>query len=118
MTLALQRSDTTLSVRVISSTRCNLTIDASLPDFRCAGMATFEMDDAGHLECKVVMVNEAHRKMGIATALFDFAEQHFQRTVTAGANMTPSLLAFYQARDMAIPADKNVCSFAELFSAS
>lgn len=108
-----------ISIRVLDATDTRLSLSASIPgDGIHAGMALFSIDAEGTPICDLVHVDEKYRLCGIASAMFDYAEQRCQRTAVAGLQLTQAVADFYKARDMAIPANAQVKTFHEWFDAA
>ena len=107
-----------LNIRVLHATDSRLSLSASIPgESLCAGMALFSIDADGTPVCDLVHVDEKCRLRGVASALFDYAEQCCQRSAVSGMQLTQAAVDFYKARGMSIPAHAQIKTFHEWFDA-
>lgn len=110
--------ETGMTMRVITEKERQLNLSVSIPDRSLvAGLACFVIDDNGSLVCQILSVDKECRREGIASAMFEHAERHFQKSAVSGLRLTPDCVEFYKARGMIIPADAKVKSFHDWFDA-
>lgn len=107
-----------VKIRVLTERTGKLSLGATIPDkFLCAGMAVFLIEADGSLVCDLLHVDKDCRRQGIASAMFDYAENHFQLSVVSGLKLTPDSVDFYNARGIAVPANAEIKSFHDWFDA-
>lgn len=107
-----------IHLRVLHATDTRLSLSASIPgEFLCAGMALFSIDSDGTPVCDLVHVDEKCRLRGIASAMFDYAEQCCERSAVSGTQLTQAAADFYMSRGISIPAHAQIKTFHEWFDA-
>lgn len=104
-----------IGIRTIKAGKTELLINASIPgQFLAVGMAKFVVGPQG-LYCDIVQVEPHARRKLVATALHDFAEQHFGLSLTASKTLTSEGAAFLKNRGVEIPGDVKIQSWEEWF---
>lgn len=110
---------TAVKIRVLTQNDNRLSLSASVPgQFLCAGMAVFVIQADGSLVCELLHVDKGCRRQGIASALFDHAENHLQISAVSGLQLTPDGVDFYKGRGIAVPTNAVIKSFNEWFDAA
>lgn len=105
-----------VEVHTVGSTLSTLMVNASVQGAGLAiGFAAFEIQQDGCVICEHMHVEHAYRRRGVATKLHAAAEVYFGMPVQASAELTPDSVAFYMARNAAIPQGVVVRSYGEWF---
>lgn len=105
-----------IEVHVLNATPTTLSVNASVRGaFLSGGIANFSLNGQGDLVCELIQVDEPCRRRGMASAMFDFAQAHFNRAMVASRELTDDSVAFLTARGIAIPADAVIKTYDEWF---